>query len=251
MHETNMLPALVIDGRIATITLRRPKVANRLQSQDIAVLLEHIRAVSDSDALVLRILSTGKYFCSGFNINELASEQNSQFEVLANTLEDCRPVTIAALQGGAYGGATDLALACDFRIGTHFAEMFMPAARLGLHFYQRGMQRYVSRLGVDMAKRLFLTAEKLDAQRMLACGFLTDLVAPEQLETAVEHLSQTLASMAPLALLGMKKHLNHIARHAVDPAEIAQDALRARTSADLLEGRDAWMQKRKPIFTGR
>jgi len=244
------LPTLTMDGRIATITLRRPDVANRLGSQDIAQLRDHLQTVNGSDVLVLRLMSTGKYFCSGFHIGELAAGEDAQFEGLANALEDCRPMTIAALQGGVYGGATDLALACDFRVGTHHTNMFMPAVRLGLHFYERGMQRYVSRLGIDMAKRLFLTAQKLDAQRMLACGFLTDLVAPEQLDTEVQHLSQTLAGMAPLALLGMKKHLNHIARNAADSTDIAQDVLRTKKSADLLEGRHAWMQKRVPKFTG-
>ena len=72
-------------------------------------------------------------------------------------LEMARPVTVAALHGGVYGGATDLALACDFRVGAHGIDMFMPAARLGLHYYRSGLERYVSRLGLDNAKRLFLT----------------------------------------------------------------------------------------------
>jgi len=66
-----------------------------------------------------------------------------------------------------------MALACDFRLGSEAAEMFMPAARLGLHFYQTGLERYVTRLGVDTTKKLFLTAQKLNAKQMLDCGLLT------------------------------------------------------------------------------
>jgi enoyl-CoA hydratase/carnithine racemase len=162
-----------------------------------------------------------------------------------------RPVTIAVIHGGAYGGGTDLALACDFRIGTNAAEMFMPAARLGLHYYRGGLERYVTRLGLDTAKRLFLTAERIDARTMRACGFLTDLVSADELEASVARLTDALATTAPLALLGMKKHLNRIARGALDVDDLNRDIARAAESEDLREGAAAWAAKRPPKFTGR
>ena len=85
---------------------------------------------------------------------------------MANALEDARPVTLALIQGGVYGGGTDLALACDFRFGTPEADMFMPAARLGLHFYPRGLERYVSRLGV--VKEVYTSVDATDLQRDIA-----------------------------------------------------------------------------------
>jgi len=154
------------------------------------------------------------------------------------------------LQGGVYGGATDLALACDFRLGSSATEMFMPAARLGLHFYRRGLERYVTRLGLDHAKRLFLTAEKIDASEMHAIGFLTHLVAPDALLASADQLAATLGAMAPLAVTGMKKHLNRIARGALDADDLQRDIERAAASRDLLEGRAAWAEKRMPRFTG-
>src|SRR6218665_100830 len=126
-----------------------------------------------------------------------------------------------------------MALACDFRIGSQDTEMFMPAARLGLHFYLSGMERYVSRLGVDVAKRLFLTGEKMDAQSMYASAFLTQLVDRAAFDEQLQRLSGTLSAMAPLPLLGMKKHLNHIARGIVDPAAVAADVKRNLHSYDL------------------
>jgi enoyl-CoA hydratase len=246
-----MSPQLEINGPVATITLRRPEQANRLEAEDLNILGDHIAAVNKlNDVLVLRFQSTGLFFCSGFNINQIGAARTLAFDELVNAVEDARPVTIAAIQGGVYGGATDLALACDFRIGATEADMFMPAAQLGLHFYQRGMERYVSRLGLDTAKRLFLTAEKINAAEMRACGFLTQLVSAQDLLTTTDQLAARLTSMAPLALLGMKKHLNRIARGALDVAEFQADMNRAAHSADLLEGTAAWAARRAPQFTG-
>jgi enoyl-CoA hydratase/carnithine racemase len=245
-------PGLSIAGAVATITLRRPQAANRLGPEDLAVLAEHIAAVDQVEqVLVLRVQAQGKYFCSGYDIGRIDAATTAAFEVIANALEDARPVTLAVIQGGVYGGATDLALACGFRLGTPAIDMFMPAARLGLHFYPRGLERYVSRLGVDTAKRLFLTAERIVADEMKAIGFLTHLVAADALHDAADRLTETLAGMAPLALLGMKKHLNRIARGTLDAADLQRDIARAAASADLREGGAAFAEKRSPRFTGR
>ena len=250
-----MRPSLSIQGKIAVITLNSPESANRLTVDDLVVIQEHISEVNQNlEVVVLILKSTGKYFCSGFDITSLdesAKEKSLMFEDVDNALEDCRPITIAAVQGGVYGGATDLVLACDFRVGSQVAEMFMPAAKLGIHFYQRGLVRYVSRLGVYTAKRLLLTAEKIQATEMKEIGFLTRLVKPEDLDSSVEELVQKLMLMAPLAILGMKKHINTIASNTLNVDELNQDIATAQNSEDLQEGRTAWAEKRAPIFKGR
>ncbi|MFZ9263992.1 MAG: enoyl-CoA hydratase/isomerase family protein [Polynucleobacter sp.] len=250
-----MKPSLSIEGKTAVITLNNPESANRLTVDDLDTLQQHISEVNQNqDIGVLVIKSTGKYFCSGFDISSLdesAKEKSLLFEVVVNALEDCRPITIAAVQGGVYGGATDLVLACDFRIGSQAAEMFMPAAKLGIHFYQRGLVRYVSRLGVDTAKRLLLTAEKIQSAEMKDIGFLTQLVKPEDLDSAIDKLIQQLMVMAPLAILGMKKHINRIANNTLNVDELNQDIALAQNSEDLQEGRSAWAEKRAPVFKGR
>jgi enoyl-CoA hydratase/carnithine racemase len=244
-------PDLHLDGAIATITLRRPHQANRLEPDDLLAISEHVAAINAMPGvLVLRIQATGKTFCAGYDIGQIGGARPVAFEDMVNALEDAHPVTMVVLQGGVYGGATDLALACDFRLGCAATEMFMPAARLGLHFYRRGLERYVSRLGLDQAKRLFLTAEKIDAQEMKAIGFLTHLVAADALADTAERLATTLAGMAPLALLGMKKNLNRIARGTLDVDDLKRDIDRAAASHDLQEGRAAWAEKRAPRFTG-
>ena len=248
-----MSPELLIQGACASITLRRPEVANKLLPEDLIVLRRQIDEVNASPAvLVLTLQAVGRHFCSGYDIGEIANSQNegSSFGEMVDAIENCRPVTIAAIQGGVFGGATDMALACDFRLGGANSQMFMPAARLGLHFYASGMERYVSRLGLDTAKRLFLTGERLDAEQMKACGFLTHLAAAPQLDETVVALAETIGAMAPLALSGMKKHLNLIACGRQDREAIARDVQRSVESADLREGGLAWREKRVPVFKG-
>ena len=249
-----MSPELLIQGTRASITLRRPEVANKLLPEDLITLRRQLDEVNTRpEVLVLTLQGVGKHFCSGYDISEIANSQNegSSFGEMVDAIENCRAVTIAAIQGGVFGGATDMALACDFRVGGANSQMFMPAVRLGLHFYASGLERYVTRLGVDTAKRLFLTAEKLDAQAMKDCGFLTDLAEGSDIHTRLEHLQTTLAGMAPLALLGMKKHLNAIARGVHDRASIDAAVQATIESADLKEGGAAWREKRTALFQGR
>lgn len=253
------LPSLAIDGRIATITLRRPQVANRLELEDLAALDGHIATVNAcEEVLVLRLQAEGRHFCSGFNIGRVqgadAAAAGARFEALADAIENARPVTVAVLQGGVYGGATDLALACDFRLGTPASEWRVPAARLGLHYYRGGLARYVSRLGLQTARRVMLAAETFDAPAMLAAGMLDRVLPAAELADEAASFCANLAGLAPLALLGMKRSLNRLAAGPLDAAakaEIAAAIARAAASEDLQEGAAAWAAKRAPVFRGR
>src|SRR3978361_954503 len=180
--QTASTPLLELDGARATIRLNRPKHLNRLQADDLDALLKLFdRIEADSAIRVLVLTGTGRAFSAGYDLGSIAEraagaqEQSagSAFAVVVDRLEDLAIPTICRINGGVYGGSTDLALACDFRIGIDTCEMFMPAARLGLHYYKSGIQRYVSRVGADNAKKLVLTAQKIDAQEMLRIGYLT------------------------------------------------------------------------------
>ena len=248
-------PRLIIEGQVAIIEFSRPALANRLSPADLDVLNQHIEAVNNQpDVLVLIIRGRGKYFCAGYDIGAFSSDDapsSLYFGQTVDRIETAHPVTVAVVEGGVYGGGTDLALACDFRVGSTAANMFMPATRLGLHFYPGGLRRYVTRLGLDQAKRLFLTAEKLDASQMHQIGFLTSLTDADTITSTVDSLVQTLTNMAPMALLGVKSHLNRIANGDLDIPAIEALVRKTEQSADLQEGASAWRDKRAPRFTGR
>jgi enoyl-CoA hydratase len=230
---------------------------NRLQPDDLEVLLKLFNRLEADPAIrVLVLTGTGRAFSAGYDLGSIAErastaqEQtaNSSFEVVVNRLEDVGVPTICRLNGGVYGGSTDLALSCDFRIGVDTCEMFMPAARLGLHYYKSGIRRYVTRLGVDNAKRLFLTAEKIDAREMLRIGYLTELVPPEALDETVDRLASQLAGNAPIAMRGMKRTINEIARGELDEAAADRRARESMHGAEIAEGIRAFTEKRPPKF---
>lgn len=250
-------PVLAIDGARATIRLNRPKHLNRLQPEDLDALLKLFdRIEADPTLRVLVLTGTGRAFSAGYDLGSISERASygheqtagSAFEVMVNRLEDLALPTICRLNGGVYGGATDLALACDFRIGVDTAEMFMPAARLGLHYYKSGIGRYVSRLGADNAKKLFLTAQKIDAPEMLRIGYLTAMVPLEALDEEVDRLATVLAGNAPIAMRGMKRTINEIARGRLDEAAADRRAVESMHSTEIQEGIRAFAEKRPPKF---
>jgi enoyl-CoA hydratase len=250
-------PLLHVEGARATIRLNRPKHLNRLQADDLDVLKKLFDGIEADPAIrVLVLTGTGRAFSSGYDLGSIseraatAQEQTagSAFEVMVNRLEDLALPTICRLNGGAYGGSTDLALACDFRIGVDSCEMFMPAARLGLHYYKSGIQRYVSRLGLDNAKRLFLTAERIGAAEMLRIGYLTAMVPAEALDEEVDKLATVLAGNAPIAMRGMKRAINEFARGKLDEQSADQRHRDSMRSAEIKEGVKAFAEKRPPRF---
>jgi len=127
----------------------------------------------------------------------------------------------------------------------------MPAARLGIVYYESGIRRYVTRLGVAAAKRLFLTAQPIDAAEMLRVGYLDEVVPAEDLMTRAEALAATLAANAPLAVAGLKRAINETAAGALDRQALGTVRARCAASADHTEGVQAWTEKRTPVFTGR
>jgi enoyl-CoA hydratase/carnithine racemase len=251
-------PVLTIDGARATIRLNRPRHLNRLQPDDLEALVKLFdRLEADPAIRVLVLTGTGRAFSAGYDLGSIAERASSAgeqqsagsaFEVMVNKLEDLAMPTICRLNGGVYGGSTDLALACDFRIGVDTAEMFMPAARLGLHYYTSGIKRYVSRLGADNAKKLFLTAQKIEAGEMLRIGYLTACVPAESLDEEVDRLASVLAGNAPAAMRGMKRAINEISRGQLDADACDRRARDSMRGAEIKEGIKAFAEKRPPKF---
>ena len=251
-------PVLTIDGARATIRLNRPREHNRLDPSDLNVLRAQLAEVDAHPAVrVLVLTGTGdKTFCSGYTLTALtdmktaASDSEATLEQVIDLFEFFRLPTICALNGSVYGGGTDLALACDFRIGVTGSRMVMPAAKIGLHYYPTGMRRYVERLGAAAAKRLFMLGDPLDCDTMRAIGYLDELVAPGELAPRVDAMAATLASNAPV-IATMKAHINRLASGVFDAEAIQRDHVASLRSADIREGLAAMKEKRPLNFGGR
>jgi enoyl-CoA hydratase/carnithine racemase len=252
-------PVLSVNGGVATLTLNRPAHRNRLEAGDLRSLLTQFEQINADPAIRVLVLTANTQgqprpvFCAGYHIGSFNEQDNDPqlFERVANTLAALRPITVCALNGSVYGGATDLMLACDLSVGLTGVEFRMPATALGLHYYPGGLQRYVARLGLSGAKRAFLTARPFTAEMLWHLGCFEALVAPEDFDATVNRLISEIADLAPLAVQATKQSLNEIAA-----GQASLDAMRAREAAtsasqDFAEGRLAFQEKRKARFTGR
>ena len=246
-------PELRIDGPVAELRLRDVARVNRLGPSELRVLLEHIDTVNAArEVLVLKVTAEGPVFCAGFDMDALGSGAlEPHFSELPDALQNARPVTVALLQAGAFGGGTDIVLACDFRLGSEGARAKVPAAALGLHFYLSGMQRYVMSMGVDGARRMLLACEEIRGSELATCGFLNAYFeSAAEMNAAADTLIRQIVSCAPLALLGMKRRLNEIARGDYDVEGVSADVTRTERSRDVAEALAARKEKRIPRFIG-
>ncbi|MBK7281940.1 enoyl-CoA hydratase/isomerase family protein [Candidatus Aalborgicola defluviihabitans] len=240
---------------VALIELNRPGAANRLQPDDLLQLLamlDQLERQGDAKALVLA--ANGRHFSAGFDLRALLEGLQSDepgalvdkaLESVANRLDATPMITIVAVQGAVIGGATDLALACDLRLGTSDARMQMPAANFGLPLYAGALQRYVSRLGVDQAKRLVFLAETIDAAEMQRIGFLHEIVDDNSLRARALALAETVAAMPAKPLAAMKQVLNASAL-AQGTAAAQRDALAAAFDPVAVAVRVTALWQRRP-----
>ena len=242
-------------GGVACIRLDRPQQHNSLGSADIHALREALAGIgADAELRVLLLTGAGeRSFCSGASLKELASGEMSGelFSTLTDALASLELPTVCALNGDTWGGGAELALCCDYRLGVEGMRMRVPAARIGLCYPLSGLQRYVGKLGLDVATRMLVGAEEFDAQGLREAGFLHRVLPREQLQAQAMDLAQSLADLAPLAVRTMKRLLGQIARGDLD-ARVAQLAIDAcSASVDLQEGLSAQREKRTPRFSGR
>ena len=252
-------PVLLTEGGVATLTLNRPAQRNRLENADLKALLAHFEAVNRDPTVRMLVLTANTagqpkpVFCAGYDIGgfDEPGHGSSFFEEIPDALAALRPVTICALNGSVYGGATDVVLACDLRIGLQGIEWRMPATALGLHYYPSGLRRYVSRFGLAGAKRAFLTARPFTARQLDALGLFEALVGPEDWAPTLQALVDDVLALAPLALEATKQSLRDIEAGVADEASLRAREHMTSQSADFAEGRAAFAQRRKPVFAGR
>ena len=242
-------------GHVGRLILNNPERHNSLGQEQLEGIQARLTEVAaDEQVRVLIVTGAGeKTFCAGASLQQLGTGQISSdcFQTTTDQLAGLVIPTICALNGNVFGGGVELALSCDFRIGIEGTRMRVPAAAIGLCYPLRGINRFVERMGVNLAKRMLVAAEEFDAQAMLDIGFLDRLVLPGHLEEAVDDLAQHIAGLAPLAVQAMKNILQQAAVGSVDFEQAQELSKRCSDSEDLQEGFAAQREKRQPRFKGQ
>jgi len=251
-------PSLHIAAGVATLTLNRPAQRNRLENADLVTLLEQFDQINQDEnvrVLVLTANTHGQHkpvFCAGYDIGGFKdnAQGSHAFEKIADALASLRPVTVCALNGSVYGGATDLVLACDLRIALHSIEWRMPATALGLHYYPSGLQRYVSHFGIAAAKRAFLTARVFNQSQLNALGIFESWHSRDEWDSGLQALVDDVLALAPLAAQTTKQSLNEIACAKYDEHRLRARENASSSSQDFAEGLAAFAERRQPVFKG-
>jgi len=248
------------EGRVRELCLSRPARLNALHDPMLAALsVELDRAAFDGvRALVLRG-EGDRAFSAGYDLTALPAVSagplpDAALEATCQKLDALACPVIALVNGHAFGGGLELCARCDLRIGVTGAKLGMPPAKLGIVYAPRGLARFWALLGPSGARRLFLTGEPLTAEQALSLGLL-DEVHPTLAGAAARafELASAMAANAPLAVSGMRRIFGELERSllgAID--DTALDAIRRQAfgSDDAREGREAFLQKRTPTFTG-
>jgi methylglutaconyl-CoA hydratase len=253
---------LVYDSGVATITLNRPDKRNAISFELIDDLLRALGEVETSDAIVLILTGAGKAFSSGMDLENLKTligrtpEQNlqdSQTMVrMFRTLYEFPKVTIAAVNGAAIAGGTGLALLCDFTLAVPEAKFGYTEVRIG--FVPAIVSTFLLRqVGEKQARDLLLTGRIFSAEEASRMGLVSEIVAPENLMTRARELAALLMENSPASLTATKKLLNDHARAELDlqiEAAVRENAA-IRTTADFREGVASFLEKRKPVWSGK
>ena len=259
LPSTPSAPVLLIAEGIATITLNRPAQRNRLENEDLQILLAHFQQVNGDDTVRVMVITANTdgqpkpVFCAGYDIGgfDTQGQGATSFEKVPEALAVLRPITICALNGSVYGGATDIVLACDLRIGLQGIEWRMPATAIGLHYYPSGLARYIHRMGLAATKRAFLTARPFTWHQLNNLGLFEHFVMADEWQNYLHQLTHDILNLAPIAAEETKKSINEIATGLANEARLRDREVRTSRSEDFAEGRAAFAERRQPIFRGK
>ena len=245
------------DRGVATITLDVPEKFNRVSMGARDELAQVFAELGADDAVRVIVLcgAGDQAFTAGGDVAmfmQRDAETLSRLHVNVAAPERCPKPVIARLHGYAFGVGLELALACDFRIASRDLQIALPEIKLGMIPGSGGTQRLARLVGLGRAKDIIMRGRRVSAAEALALGLVTEIVAAEDLDDAVQRLVDELAQLSPLALATAKRVLNHVydapLHMGIEIEGLAYGML--RSSHDFREGVEAFGEKRKPDFDG-
>lgn len=261
--KTDRMLASVENG-VGWMTFNQPEKRNAVSYDMWTAIPEIISSFADDPEVRVVVMKGAgdKAFVSGADISEFEEKRSTPEQVeiyeqatgAANrALRTLEKPLIAMVRGFCVGGGLAIALAADLRIAAADAQFAIPAAKLGLGYGYGGIKELMDVVGPSYAKEIFFTARRFDAEEALRMGLVNRVVPVDGLESETAAYAETIAANAPLTVKTAKATVNAGTQ---DPAERDLDAIQAMVKAcfdseDYIEGRRAFMEKRKPNFQGR
>jgi enoyl-CoA hydratase len=251
------------EGRAGYVIFNNPERHNAVSLDMWAAAGQMLDAFRNDDNIAVVVVTGvgGKAFVSGADISRFEKERsneaavkhyNSVVEKSYAAFHDFPKPTIAMIRGYCIGGGMGLATCCDLRICTERSTFAVPAAKLGLGYGYTGLKRLVDVVGPSFAMEIFYTARQFTAAEALTMGLVNRVVPDGELETYVTNYAETIAGNAPLTIKAVKAVVGEMvkdeSKRDLKRAQAAVDA--CFKSRDYEEGRKAFMEKRKPVFTG-